>query len=180
MKYLFLIFFLFLNNCSSWISAKKNGCLSPHANYYELETMHFANKTRNYPNQSPKLLYNPFKSIVFKNLTYEERCEHTKILIKALNNQNINQIFYWQKLDNSSEGSIEILMDVPSYSNIKGIGNGLCRVYLSKIRIKKKEKSKTFRACNYKHSWGPHDRFGYIIEPHVILYQWRIFENKYF
>ena len=90
---MFLIFLLFLNNCSSWNSAKKNGCLSVHANYYELETLHFANKTRNYPNQSPKLLYNPFKSIVFKNLTYEERCEHTKTLVKAtsINTANANQ-----------------------------------------------------------------------------------------
>ena len=101
-------------------------------------------------------------------------------MLKALKNSNINQIFYWQKLDSSSEGSIEILMNVPSFSNIKGVGNGLCRVYLSKIRIKKTKKSKTFRACNYKPSWGPHDRFGHIIEPHVILYQWRIYENKYF
>ncbi len=180
MKYFFLIFLLLLNNCSNWSSAKKKGCLSPHANYYELETIHFANKTRNYPNQSPQLLINPFKSIVFKNLAYDERCEHTKILIKALNDPNINQIFYWQKIDNSSEGSIEILKDVPSFSNTKGIGNALCRVYLSKIRIKKREKSKSFRACNYKHSWGPHDKFGYIIEPHIILNQWRIYENKYF
>tara|TARA_B100001964_G_C14075741_1_gene527895 strand:- start:421 stop:783 length:363 start_codon:yes stop_codon:yes gene_type:complete len=118
---------------------QKKGCLRPHANYYELETIHFANKTRNYPNQSPNLLLNPFKSIVFKNLTYDERCEHTKILIKALNSPNINQIYYWQKLDNSTEGSVEILMNVPSFSNIKGVGNGLCRVYLSKIRIKKKD-----------------------------------------
>lgn len=180
MKYVFLIFLLLLSNCSSWNSAKKDGCLSPHANYYELETRHFANKTRNYSNQSPNLLLNPLKSIVFKNLTYEERCEHTKILIKALNDPNIYRTYYWKKLDDISEGSVEILMDVPSFSNTKGIGNGLCRVYLSKIRIKKKLRSKKFRACNYTHSWGPHDRFGYIIEPHVILYQWRIFENKYF
>ncbi len=180
MKYLFFIFLLLLSNCSSWNSAKKNGCLSPHANYYELETKHFANKTRNYPSQSPKLLTNPLKSIVLKNLTYEERCEHTKTLIKALNDPNISQMYYWKKLDNSAEGSIEILIDVPSFSNTKEIGNDLCRVYLSKIRIKKKLKSKKFRACNYIYSWGPHDSFGYIIEPHVILDQWRIFEDKYF
>ena len=180
MKYLLFIFLLVLSNCSSWTSAKTKGCLSPHANYYELETKHFANKTRNYPNQSPKLLTNPFKSIMFKSLDHDERCEHTKTLIKALNDPNISQMYYWKRLDNSSEGSIEILMDVPSFSNTKGIGNQLCRVYLSKIRINKKVKSKKFRACNYKHSWGPHDRFGYIIEPHVVLNQWRIFENKYF
>ena len=180
MRYLFFIFLLFLSNCSSWSSAKTKGCLSPHANYYELETKHYANKTRNYPNQSPQLLINPFKSIVFKNLDHEERCEHTRTLVKALSDPSISQMYYWKRLDNSTEGSIEVLMDVPSYSNTKGIGNGLCRVYLSKIRIKKKVKSKKFRACNYKHSWGPHDSFGYIIEPHVVLNQWRIFEDKYF
>lgn len=180
MRIFFILFLFLLSNCSSWSSAKKGGCLSPHASYYELETRHFAKKTRNYPTQSPKLLTNPFKPIIFKTLTYEERCEHTKTLIKALKDPNTSQMYYWKKIDNSTEGSIKILMDVPAFSNTKGIGNGLCRVYISKIRIKKKVKSKKFRACNYKHSWGPHDRFGYIIEPHITLNQWRIFENKYF
>jgi len=180
MRMFLILFLLLLSNCSSWSSAKKNGCISPHANYYELETRHFANKTRNYPNQSPNLIINPVKSLLFKKLTFEERCEHTKTLVKALNDPNISQIYYWKKLDNRSEGSVEVLMDVPSFSNIKGIGDSLCRVYLSKIRIKKKVKLKKFRACNYKHSWGPHDSYGYIIEPHVVLNQWRIFEDKYF
>ena len=67
MKYLFLIFLLILTNCSSWNIAKKKGCLSPHANYYELETLHYAKKTRNYSTQSPLLLIKPLQSLYQKN-----------------------------------------------------------------------------------------------------------------
>ena len=180
MKYLFLIFLLILTNCSSWNIAKKKGCLSPHANYYELETLHYAKKTRNYSTQSPLLLIKPLQSLLSKKLSYEDRCEHTKTLIMALDDPMTFKRFKWSNYKNSTQGEIMILLNKPSFRNFKGIGNELCRVYTSKIKIKKKEKTKKFRACNYKHTWGPHDRYGYIIQPHTILYQWRIFEDKYF
>lgn len=180
MKYFFILFLLILTNCSSWNTAKKKGCLSPHANYYELETLHYAKKTRNYSTQSPLLITKPFKSLIFKTLSYEDRCEHTKTLIMALNNSNTFKIFKWNNSKNLTEGKIQILIDKPTFRNTKGIGSELCRIYISKIKIKKKEKTKKFRACNYKPTWGPHDRYGYIIQPHIILYQWRIFEDKYF
>ena len=180
MRYLFLVFLLILTSCSSWNTAKKKGCLSPHANYYELETIHYAQKTRNYSTQSPLLLIKPLQVLVSKKLSYDDRCEHTKILVKALNDPITFKSFKWQNSKNFTEGEIKILMDIPSYTNSKGIGSDLCRVYISKIKIKKKEKIKKFRACNYKHTWGPHDRYGYIIQPHIIFYQWRIFEDKYF
>ena len=53
-------------------------------------------------------------------------------------------MYYWKRLDDSSEGSVEILMDVPSFLEI---GNELCRVYLNKIRINKKVKSKNSELC---------------------------------
>jgi len=180
MRYLFLVFLLILTSCSSWNTAKKKGCLSPHANYYELETIHYAKKTRNYSTQSPLLLIKPLQVLVSKKLSYDDRCEHTKILVMALNDPITFKSFKWQNSKNSNEGEIKILMDKPSYTNSKGIGSELCRVYISKIKIKKKEKTKKFRACNYEHTWGPHDRYGHIIQPHIILYQWRIFEDKYF
>ncbi len=44
MRFFFLVFLLILTSCSSWSTAKKKGCLSPHANYYELESIHYAKK----------------------------------------------------------------------------------------------------------------------------------------
>ena len=180
MRYLILISLFLLTNCANWTAAKKNGCLSPHANYFELETMHYAKKTRNYSYQSPLILIKPLKPLISKSLTYEDRCEHTKTLLKALDEPSVFKTFTWKNSKNSTEGKIQILMDKPSFSNTKGIGGQLCRVYLSRIKIKKKENIKKFRACNYKHSWGPHDRYGHIIQPHIILYKWIIFEDKYF
>ncbi len=180
MKYIFLVLLLILTNCSSLNNAKKTGCLSPHANYYELESLHYAKKTRNYSTQSPLILIKPFQSLVSKKLSLDDRCEHTKILIIALNDPATFKIFKWKSNKNFTEGEIKILMDKPSFRNSKGIGSELCRIYISKIKIKKKENIKKFRACNYKHTWGPHDRYGYIIQPHIILNQWRIFEDKYF
>ena len=149
MKYLFLIFLLILTNCSSWDTAKKKGCLSPHANYYELETLHYVKKTRNHSTQSPLLLVKPLQALVSKKLSYEDRCEHTKTLIMALNDPITFKSFKWQNSQNFNEGEIKILMDKPSFRNSKGIGSELCRLYVSKIKIKKKEKIKKFRACNY-------------------------------
>ena len=85
MRYLFLVFLLLLTSCSSWNTAKNKGCLSPHANYYELEAIHYAKKTRNYSTQSPLLLIKPLQVLVSKKLSYDDRCEHTKILVMALN-----------------------------------------------------------------------------------------------
>ncbi len=96
MKYLFLVFLLILTNCSSLNNAKKTGCLSPHANYYELETLHYAKKTRNYSTQSPLLLIKPLQVLVSKKLSYDDRCEHTKILVKALNDPIIFKSFKWK------------------------------------------------------------------------------------
>lgn len=180
MRFFFLVFLLILTSCSSWSTAKKKGCLSPHANYYELESIHYAKKTRNYSTQSPLILIKPLQVIVSKKLTYDDRCKHTKTLVMALDDPITFKSYKWQNLQNSTEGEIKILMDKPSFTNFKGIGSDLCRVYISKIKIKKKENIKKFRACNYKHSWGPHDRYGHIIQPHIILYKWRIFEDKYF
>ena len=60
----------------------------------------------------------------------------------ALNDPITFKSFKWQNSQNSTEGEIKILMDKPSYTNSKGIGSDLCRVYISKIKIKKKKKTK--------------------------------------
>ena len=142
MRYLFLVFLLLLTSCSSWNTAKNKGCLSPHANYYELEAIHYAKKTRNYSTQSPLLLIKPLQVLVSKKLSYDDRCEHTKILVMALNDPITFKSFKWQNYKNSNKGEIKILMDKPSYTNSKGIGSELCRVYISKIKLKKKKKQK--------------------------------------
>lgn len=179
MKNLFLLLsFIFLVSCATnFHKAKKNNCLSPAANFYTLDALHYIDKTRNYRYHSGLGVFKAGKSMFIKELKIEDRCMHSMKLLEALQDPNDYKNYEWNNKNNNTAGKIKILKTTPYRS---GYGNKVCRDYISFIEIEKKIRNYNFKACNYKFAWGPHDRFGYQIQPLVIFSGWRIYDQKYF
>jgi|TARA_E500000178_G_scaffold282060_1_gene282526 hypothetical protein len=112
-----------------------------------------------------------------KELHIEDRCMHSIKLLEALEDSKDYKTYEWKNEKRQTAGKIKILKTIPYRSNY---GNQVCRNYISFIEIEKKIRSYNFKACNYKFSWGPHDRYGYTIQPLVIFSGWRIYDLKYF
>lgn len=179
MKSLFFIFcLLILASCATnFHQAKKNNCLSPAANFYTLDALHYIDKTRYYRYHSGLGIFKAGKSMFIKELHIEDRCMHSIKLLEALEDSKDYKTYEWKNEKRQTAGKIKILKTIPYRSNY---GNQVCRNYISFIEIEKKIRSYNFKACNYKFSWGPHDRYGYTIQPLVIFSGWRIYDLKYF
>ena len=102
---------------------------------------------------------------------------HSIKLLEALEDSKDYKTYEWKNEKRQTAGKIKILKTIPYRSNY---GNQVCRNYISFIEIEKKIRSYNFKACNYKFTWGPHDRYGYTIQPLVIFSGWRIYDLKYF
>ena len=121
-KFSSLLFLIaLLNACSStYLKASRNGCLGPGANYYTQDAINFNERTKRYQYQSPIAFVKIFKSMFGKELEFKDRCEHTKILKKALNNPNDLESYKWENKKLQTFGKVKILKTTPRPMSFNG------------------------------------------------------------
>tara|TARA_B100000963_G_scaffold332956_1_gene324918 strand:+ start:3062 stop:3622 length:561 start_codon:yes stop_codon:yes gene_type:complete len=176
-----LLLITLLNACSStYYEASRNGCLGPAANYYTQDAINFNERTKTYQYQSPLVFVKIFKSMFGKQLELEDRCKHTEILTKALNNPNDLQSYSWENKKLQTFGKVKILKTKPRPQSFNG---EVCRDYISFIGIKDKVKKYGFRACNYRLSLfdgAPVNSQGFTIPPLSNFGGWEFYNLNLF
>ena len=181
-KFSSLLFLIaLLNACSStYLKASRNGCIGPGANYYTQDAINFNERTKRYQYQSPIVFVKIFKSMFGKELEFKDRCEHTKILKKALNNPNDLESYKWENKKLQTFGKVKILKTTPRPMSFNG---EVCRDYISFIGIKNKVKKYSFRACNYRLSLfngAPVNSQGFTIPPLTKFDGWEFYNLNLF
>ena len=169
----FLLFFL--SNCTNtrifW-AAKENKCLAPAANYYSLHALwyHQWKKYNYHRTYSGVGTFKFLKGDFIKQMTLNDRCEHTIQLLLALKNPNDLEAYEWENKEEQTKGRVKMLITKPM-----GMGNTgqVCRKYISFIQIKNKVQSRYFIACNYEWFFDPP-------LPLVEINEWSFYEPENF
>lgn len=179
MKKLSLICFVFLlNSClitgetSSLRESHKYACLAPSVNYRSLDALHSTKIhlvawAKKYAAQA-----------VSSEFSIEDKCLHTKTLIRALYTLHDGESLKWSNDKNKTKGIIKILNTYHAGLSSSFAG---CRIYSSRLINDNTYWDYKFLACSHTLGWGVFDDSrGFPIPAHLVFAGWYFYDYRFF